>query len=127
MRLAKPSWYLASAPLPVSYWASCYMVHLPTVGFRRDVSHVLSKLPVRAAFSATWTMLSGPFLLPKGATRYPRLASLHAHCFHSLRLPAHSTLRSEAALLHQLSLWRSLPPRSQSTLHLQRAADHLLR
>src|SRR5258708_4610702 len=97
---AKPEWSLTLAPLPLLYSALFYMVHLPPPVIPKDCSLELLRVPVQAAFSATWTILSRPFPLPEGAVRYPRLASLHAHCFHSFRLPAHSTQRSEAALLH---------------------------
>src|SRR5260370_34328633 len=99
---AKPRWYLASAPLPLSYSALFYMVHLPPLGFPKDWSRVLLKLPFQAAFSATWAILSWPFPLPEAAARYPRLALFHARWFHSFRSPVHSTPISESTPLHWL-------------------------
>src|SRR5260370_10091030 len=105
------------------------MVHLLLVVFPIDVLGSLSKLLVQAPSYATWTMLSWLFPLPKGAASSPRLVLFHVRCshwFHSLRLPAYSILRLEPTPLHQLSLWRSLPARSQSPDRFQRIVDLLL-
>ena len=125
----KPSWYLASTPLPLSYSALCYMVHLLLVAFPTDVLALLSKLPVQALSSATWTMLCWPFPLPAAAASSPRSVLFHVRCshwFHSLRSPPHSIPSLEPTPFHRLSLWTSLPARSQSPDSFQRIADLLL-
>src|SRR5439155_19794887 len=63
---AIPSWSLASAPLPLSYQALCYMVHLLPVGFPRDWSRVLSKSPFQALSCAILMIVCWPFPLQAG-------------------------------------------------------------
>ena len=70
---AKPEWSLASAPLPLSYSALCYIVHLLLVAFPIDWSRVV----VEAAFSGSFLRdLDDAFLAFSASSRCSKLSQV---------------------------------------------------